>query len=213
MAEEAAMSLHLLAGSYLDQGIPQSSECPHLKGQQKSLDLVLRIFLSINHSVFMKLITLFSAFLLLSACSPKASHLVAISCVENRVAVTHSNFKGSEKKDDRDESVITHHYLLNYETGQVKRWVDEENAPLVSRVNVRFEPDFISWDFYSNPVASAHTIEEDTYRLNRETLEIEGDFLTKDSVPGVGGYFQRITVNGQCEKTEIPWEKLKPKKI
>jgi len=161
----------------------------------------------------MKLITLFPAFLLLVACSPKPSHLAAISCVENYSSNTHSNFKGSEKKDDRDEYVITHHYLLNYETGQVKRWIDEENAPLVSRVNVRFEPDFISWNFYANPVGEAHTIKKDRLILNRETLAIEGGYLVQDSVSGVGGYFQMITVNGQCEKTDIPWDKLKPKKI
>ena len=44
-------------------------------------------------------------------------------------------------------------------------------------------------------------------------LTIQGGFQAKNLVSGVGGYFQIITVAGQCKKTDIPWEKPKPKKI
>jgi len=79
--------------------------------------------------------------------------------------------------------------------------------------NVRFGPDFISWNFYADPVADLSTIKKDTMRLDREALTIEGDYLVKNFSSGVGGYFQMITVVGQCKKTDIPWEKLKPKQV
>lgn len=168
--------------------------------------------LSINHSLIVKLITLFPAVLLLAACSPKSDHLAAISCDQQHDVVMRSSMNGEEKNDDKKYSEV-YHYLLNYETGQVKRWIDKEGAPLVTQVGVRFEPDFISWNFYVDPISNPHTIEKNSLRLNRETLTIDGGFQMKDFVSGIGGYFQIITVSGQCKKTEIPWEKLKSKQI
>ena len=122
-----------------------------------------------------------------------------------------SDIGGKDENLDREYSEILH-YLLNYETGQVKRWIDEDAAPLVSQAGVRFGPDFISWDYDGDPV-DPHLVERNTLRPDRETLAIDGGFQMKHLSPGVGGCFQIVTVTGQCEKTEIPWGKLKPKKI
>ena len=160
----------------------------------------------------MKLITLFPAFLLLVACSPKSSHLAAIICDQQHDVVMRSIIDGEEANNDRKYSE-TYNYLLNYETRQVKRWIDKKGAPLVSRANVRFEPDSISWDYADSSILDPHTIEKNSLRLDRETLAIDGGFQVKNFVSGAGGYFQIITVSGQCKKTDIPWEKLKTKKI
>ena len=159
----------------------------------------------------MKQIALFPAFLLLAACSPKSDHLAAITCTENVHYVYHVNM-GDRKEDDEKSYTEINHYLLNYETGQVKRWIDKEGAPLVDRSSVRFAPDFISWKYDGSPVAPEDVTENEMV-LNRETLEISGKFRTVQISPGIGGWYADSAFTGKCKKTEIPWEKLKPKQI
>lgn len=159
----------------------------------------------------MKLIALAPAFLLLAACSPKSDHLAAITCVENNDYVLHSSI-GGVKENEEKKYTETNHYLLNYETRQVKRWINKEGAPLVARSGVRFAPDFISWKYDGDPVYP-EDVTENKMVLNRETLEISGAYQVKSMIQGAGGYFVIIALTGQCKKSEIPWEMLKPKKI
>lgn len=159
----------------------------------------------------MKLIALAPAFLLLAACSPKSGHLAAITCTENVHYMMHSNM-GDSKEDDEKKYTEIMHYLLNYETRQVKRWIDEEGAPLVDRSNVRFAPDFISWKYDGSPITPENVTENEIV-LNRETLEITGKYKVVAMSPGVGGYAIANVLTGECKKAEIPWEKLKPKQV
>ena len=111
-------------------------------------------------------------------------------------------------RDETDEYEEVRHYLLDTKTGQVKRWIDKDDAPLVARQRVRFGPDHITWAYDDDSDATQNVMS-----LDRATLQISGSKLSKGSVPGVGGYFQQIAISGQCKKTSIPWGRIKTNQV
>lgn len=145
--------------------------------------------------------------LLLVSCADN-SHLSAITCNEKVTGHLFSNIKGAER-DQTTETEGVNNYLLNTKTGQVKRWIDKKDAPLVARTRVRFAPDVITWAYDDD----TDEVTENRVVLDRATLAISGTKRTQSISPGVGGYFQILSLSGQCKKTSIPWKQIKTNQV
>ena len=149
--------------------------------------------------------------LLLTACS-RNSDLVAIKCTQQTETLLSSILIGSEPtlRERSYERIMN--YLINYKTRQVKRWLNKEGAPLVNLEGVSFKPDFITWKFYTGSTTPSPDVKEDLISLNRETLAISGKKL-EESYERAGSIRSFIAFTGTCEKTDIPWDKIKSKQI
>ena len=70
-----------------------------------------------------------------------------------------------------------------------------------------FGSDFVTWRFPSFTTMGGGNLREDLVSLDLKTLEISGEYDITFGSPLMARFY--IGMAGSCEKTKIPWEKIK----
>ncbi len=173
----------------------------------------------------MRKILIILTLLQIGTCAQAETRIVALKCATEGSTTSYSTITG-EEKGGTYQIEEEFNLLLNFETQQVMRWLNDDIESFHTLPYSFFEPDFIEWPFKFDepgedlPVKNKDLPEKNFVVLNRETLEITHEYLWsvtqyKDGTKTPDWWYMESSfAEGKCKVIDIPIEGLiKPKKI